>query len=30
MTAVTPAQPKRTPVALQLTDLAFDASFVRE
>jgi serine/tyrosine/threonine adenylyltransferase len=30
MRALTPAQPKRTPVPLQLTELAFDASFVRE
>jgi serine/tyrosine/threonine adenylyltransferase len=28
--AVTPAQPKRAPAALQLTDLAFEASFVRD
>ncbi len=27
---MTPAQPKRTPAPLRLTDLAFDASFVRE
>src|SRR5688572_3137793 len=30
MTTVTPAQPKRTPTPLQLTDLAFEASFVRD
>lgn len=30
MAAVTPAQPKRAPAALQLTDLAFEGSFVRD
>ena len=30
MASVTPAQPKRAPAPAKLTDLAFDASFVRE
>ncbi len=30
MAAVTPAQPRRAPAALQLTDLAFEGSFVRD
>ena len=28
--AETPAQPKRAPAAQQLTDLAFEASYVRD